>query len=113
MRREFSKAVKIAAFQRAGGRCECCTTKLTAGKFQYDHAIADGLGGEPTLENCVVLCRACHGVKTANHDVPAIARAKRREAIHIGAKPPSRAPLPFGRKSRWKRKFDGTIVERG
>lgn len=112
MRREFSKAVKLSAFARADGRCECCTAKLFPGNIEYDHNIADGLGGEPTLENCVVLCRACHKAKTAKHDVPAIARAKRRKAAMINAKTPSRNPMPFGRKSRFKRKMDGSIVER-
>jgi hypothetical protein len=27
--------------------------------------LADWLGGKPTLENCRVLCLACHAVKTA------------------------------------------------
>ncbi len=93
MRREFTTKIKAAAFQRSGGNCEGCTARLYVGKFHYDHRIPDGLTGEPTLSNCVVLCVACHGVKTTKHDVPAIARAKRREAKHIGATKPKR-PWP-------------------
>lgn len=111
-RSEFTRAVKAAAFLRANGHCECCTAKLSSGNMEYDHRIPDALGGEATLENCVVLCRTCHRAKTTKQDVPAIAKAKRREALHIGAKSPSRNPMPFGRKSKWKRKMDGTIVER-
>jgi 5-methylcytosine-specific restriction enzyme A len=88
-RHEFPRSVKVAAFKRAAGKCEHCTARLYVGKFHYDHRIADGLTGEPTIENCAVLCIACHGEKTTKHDVPTIARAKRREAKHIGAKPKS------------------------
>ncbi len=102
MRREFSTKVKAAAFQRSGGNCEGCTARLYVGKFAYDHIIADGLGGKPTLENCAVLCFACHGDKTFASDVPAIAKAKRREAKHIGA---TRAKRPWPKRpfaSQWR-----------
>jgi hypothetical protein len=79
-RKEFSKVVKRNAFVRANGHCEGpgCGAKLTLGKFAYDHVNPDGLTGEPTLENCMVLCDACHKVKT-RQDVKHIAQAKRRE----------------------------------
>lgn len=83
-RREFSSKVKRAAYERANGQCEGslddgerCPCKLTRGKFHYDHDIADWMGGEPTLDNCVVLCIPCHHDKTAGIDIPAIAKAKR------------------------------------
>ena len=79
-RRAFPDKVKLAAFHRAAGKCERCTARLYAGKFHYDHCIPDAMGGKPTLENCQVLCTACHGCKTATADVPDIARAKRRAA---------------------------------
>lgn len=111
-RREFSKAVRLAAWDRCAGRCEGCGAKLFPGHFQFDHVIADGLGGEPTVENCRVLCSACHGEKTARVDVPAIAKAKRRQAAHIGACTPGRRPMPGGRASKWKRTMDGRLVRR-
>jgi 5-methylcytosine-specific restriction enzyme A len=111
-RREFPARVKIAAYERCSGACEGCGARLTVGKFHYDHDTPDGLGGEPTLENCRVLCWACHAVKTRTGDVPAIAKAKRREAKFLGAKT-SRTPMPFGRQSKFKRKLNGTIVRRG
>ena len=39
-RREFSKAVKLAAWQRCEGRCEKCTTKLYPARFDYHHVKA-------------------------------------------------------------------------
>jgi 5-methylcytosine-specific restriction protein A len=111
-RREFPAKVKIAAFQRADGKCETCRAFLYPSKTHFDHIVPDALGGEPTLANAQVLCGACHATKTGKHDVPAIAKAKRREAAHWGAKAPSRTPLPFGRKSPLKRKMDGSVVRR-
>lgn len=108
MRREFSKQVRRDAFMRANGQCEgkpygerCCV-RLTLGKYHYDHDIPDALGGEPVLENCVVLCIACHKDKTATKDVPAIAKTKRIQDRQKGIKRPRTM-------TRW-RKFSGEIV---
>ena len=84
-RREFSKAVKVQAIKRATGAdgnqyCEEC--HALAKRFQIDHVNPDGLTGEPTLENARLLCRPCHAEKT-KQDVADIARAKRREALHL------------------------------
>lgn len=108
-RKEFTAKVRVAAWQRSEGRCEWidddghrCNVKLYPGDMHYDHIIADQLGGEPTLENCAVLCRSHHKAKTIRQDVPAIAKAKRRERAHLGIKPRT--------KFRGWRRFDGTPV---
>lgn len=113
-RREFPKAVKVAAFQRANGHCENpeCGARLTVGKFHYDHVLADGLGGEPTLDNCACLCSACHSAKTGRHDVPKIAKAKRQHAGHIGARKPTSRPIPGSKASGWRKRMDGTAERR-
>lgn len=92
-RREFPAKVKVAAFERAKKRCENCTAPLFPGKFTYDHRIPDALGGEPTLENCQVICSACDGEKTYQFDIPAIAKNKRIRMAVAGAKPKSKRPL--------------------
>lgn len=107
-RREFSRAVRVAAFERAQGRCEHigpdghpCQKKLYPGEFHYDHIIADSIGGEPTLDNCQLLCRAHHAVKTETVDTPRAAKTKRMRDKHIGAKP--KRPWPKGRGfSQWR-----------
>lgn len=111
-RRRFPKSVKTAAFERAMGRCECCTAYLYVGKFHYDHIQPDGLLGEPTLENCRVLCIACHGVKTAREDIPRMAKADRQKARHEGTRKPSRRPMDGSRGSRWRKRMDGTVERR-
>ncbi len=90
-RREFSKPVKRDALKRANKKCEGENCGALFGvKFHFDHDIADGLGGEPTLENCKVLCHPCHAEKTAKHDIPLIAKTKRIQDKHNGIRKPSR-----------------------
>lgn len=110
-RREFRKAVKLAAWERCGGVCDKCTTYLFPGRFQYDHDIPDGLGGEPTLDNCLVLCSACHGAKTAKVDVPRIAKTKRVKAAHLGIKATKR-PMPGSRASGLRKRMNGKVERR-
>lgn len=102
MRQEFARKVKAAAALRAKGHCEGCGRKLLEGDFHYDHDIPDGLGGEPTLDNCRVLCRSCHSAKTTLEDVPRIAKAKRNFRKASGIKKPRTI-------TRW-RKMNGDPV---
>lgn len=83
-RREFSRKTKAKAFERAGGNCEVCGSRLSVGKFRYDHILPDVLGGEPTLENCKVQCLACDAPKTAA-DIARIRKADRQRDKHTGA----------------------------
>lgn len=84
-RSEFTRKVKKAAWDRCGGKCEKCTAKLFPGKYAYDHDLPDQMGGEPTLENCRVLCNACHDQKTFTQDIPTIRKSDRQRDKHIGA----------------------------
>lgn len=102
-RRNFSKRVKLAAWERCGGQCEECTAKLFAGGFDYDHNRPDWLLGEPTLENCRVLCKTCHDMKTREYDRPRIDKGKRQLAMHAKAKAPSSRPIAGSRASGWRK----------
>jgi len=106
-RQEFPPRVKADAFTRAAGRCEKCTARLFVGKFAYDHVIPDAMGGKPTLENCEVLCNACHGVKTNTKDVPAIAKVKRIRAKHYGIR--KRSTFACSRDGKYKAKIGGGV----
>lgn len=110
MRREFPAKIMVAAFERAAGRCEKCTARLMAGKFQYDHVIADALGGEPTLENCAVLCSACHAPKSAVDTTKAAKVKRTTRKLVAGIR--KRSSFPCGRDSKFKRKIGGRVVER-
>ena len=86
-RKEFPKSVKVAVVKRAtrDGAVYCEECQGLAKTFDIDHVNADGLTGEPVLENARLLCKACHAEKTKG-DVTVIAKAKRREAKHLGVK---------------------------
>ncbi len=93
-RREFSRKVKSQAWERCGGRCEKCTAKLFPGKFAYDHDLPDQMGGEPTLDNCRVLCDACHSEKTFTRDIPTIRKSDRQRDKYRAATTPKRGGFP-------------------
>ena len=102
-RQEFSPKTKLEAFARSKGNCEHCGVKIRPGNGpHYDHATPDAVGGEPTLENCQVLCKPCHSVKTAKTDVPEIAKTKRIRNKHINV-------VERNRGFRGSRKFNGEI----
>lgn len=109
MRREFSRKQRAAAFERCGGCCEGCGVPLSVGKFEYHHADGDATNDDDT--NAQVLCVACHSTITHKEQAPRRAKMKRQRDFHIGAKT-TRRPLPCGRRSKWKKKLDGTVIRR-
>ena len=113
MRREFPKAVRVAVIKRATKDsivyCEAC--KGLAKRFQIDHVRPDGLLGEPTLQNAMLICEACWAVKNPK-DATAIAKAKRREAKHVGADKP-KGQIKSAGFPKAVRKHDGRVVAFG
>jgi len=119
-RKEFGSRVKFAALKRAtndNGEVHCenkkCGRLLTGPgtHYDFDHDRADGLGGDNTIENCVVLCSQCHKEKTHKHDRPIMAKADRVKKKTYGIKR-SGPKLPFGRGSGLKKKINGQVVKR-
>lgn len=98
-RREFSKPVYAQIVNRAlhpqfGIVCEGCGNVLGRKPYHVDHTIPDGLqidkSKKLTAEDGKLLgVECCHGPKTAQQDIPAIAKAKRREAKNLGITKPA------------------------
>lgn len=109
-RHEFSTKTKLDAFLRCNGRCERCGARLRPGQYRYDHDKTDWMGGDHSLQNCVVACLACDAPKTAN-DQRVIAKTKRQMVRHVGARASSR-PLPGGKRSPISKKVSGAVVPR-
>lgn len=118
-RREFPRSVKVQIVHRATNErgqivCEGCGLVLGKKPYEIDHSLAEGLVVDKrrplTAEDGRLLgVECCHDPKTYQHDLPAIARAKRREAKHLGVKKPKRK---WPGTDRWKRKVSGQTVER-
>lgn len=96
-RREFTTPVRAAIIKRAtkNGVQYCEECGCLARRFEIDHTDADALqldkSRKLTADDGKLLCagpNSCHARKTRD-DVANIARAKRQEAAHIGAKSPS------------------------
>lgn len=121
-RREFPASVQRAALERSGRRCESvlvpslaeigCERPLRSGDFNYDHIIADALGGEPILENCAVLCKHCHAIKTGRYDRPAIASMKRARDRDVGIRSAWGRPLSGTFASGIKKTMSGQVIDR-
>ena len=112
-RLEFTKAVKAAAFQRCNGICECgCGVKIIAGDGpEYDHRIEAALGGDNSLENCVVLRARCHRAKTSSR-AGTLAKVKRTAEKNAGIRKAKGRPLPGTKASGFKKKMDGSVERR-
>lgn len=108
-RLEFSAATKREAFERSGGICEChrvwqlptsgtgCGLALGQGNQFYEHITCDALNGLNDLDNCAVLVRTCHKLKTATYDTPAITKDR-----HV-------ADFARGIKARFGRPITGSV----
>lgn len=62
---------------------------------EIDHIVADALARrKPTVDDGLHVCAIHHKIKTAGHDMPRIAKAKRLSAKQAGIKAPSKWAKP-------------------
>jgi 5-methylcytosine-specific restriction enzyme A len=107
-RAEFSKATKLAAFERCKGRCECgCGFKIIGG-VEYDHyPVPASLGGSNDLSNCRVLMKKHHRQITAEVDQPALSKSQRIYEKRAGVRKPKGRPFPKRPNGQqWGRNFE-------
>lgn len=107
-RLEFSRKVRNQVFDRAAGHCEnkACRAALKPGEGEYDHVLPAAFGGEATVANCMLICRACHKAKTAR-DIKSIRKSDRQRDKHRGT---------FKRKASLshpylKKKINGDVID--
>lgn len=111
-RANFTKETKRLAFERSGGICEChliphvfkvaCGLKLSPGNTFYEHIDPDAISGRNDLANCATLTKTCWKIKTADYDLPAIAKSNRTRDRARGIYKPRSI-------TAW-RSFNGTAV---
>lgn len=112
-RRRWSTKERVALFLKHDGICHICGGRIAVGEaWEVSHDTPLELGGADDDTNAKPAHEKCHRRITAEQDIPRIAKAKRRQARNIGARAPSLHPMPGGKRSKWKRKMDGTIVRR-
>lgn len=103
--------VRLRVFEAHGGICHLTGRKIGPGdQWDLDHVQALCNGGENRESNLAPALRAAHREKTAQ-DVAVKSKDRRVKAKHLGIHE-SKAPLPGGKKSKLKRKVDGTVVPR-
>ena len=85
-RHEFPKKVRLDAWDRSAGNCECCGVKILGTPHYDHHPVPAGIGGPATLDNCRVLDSKCHRVATLEHDTPAVKDTTRIFEKRIGAR---------------------------
>jgi 5-methylcytosine-specific restriction endonuclease McrA len=102
--RRMSTKRRLAIFEAAKGVCHLCGGKIdgTREAWDADHVIPLEISGDDSDGNLRPAHAKCHRAKTSGEDAPRIAKAKRVEAKHKGAKKP-KGGIPY-------RKFDGTPV---
>lgn len=109
-RARLSTKQRVECFESNGGICHVCGVKIGVGEmWDVEHVIALEAGGDDVAENRRPVHRkVCHPAKTAA-DHTTGAKIKRVRARHIGARAPSRNPLPGSRASGIRKRLNGTV----
>jgi hypothetical protein len=113
-RKHVSTRERMRLFMLHKGICHFCELPIDGTREAWDisHEIPLELGGADDDSNRKPAHREkCHRPHTAAVDAPAIAKSRRIRAKHIGAKAPSRRPLPGGKNDKFKRTIGrGTVL---
>ena len=105
------RKVRMAVYERDGGRCQDCGVSVPVDGFECHHVVERKLGGSDEPENLRTLCADCHKPHTSRFASNRRVARKMNVVTEYGqtvkaSRPkswrpiPSR-PLPKGRKLRW------------
>lgn len=109
-RRTLSTKARLAVFTGANGTCHICGGKIQVGEaWDVEHVIPLAICNDDTPDNMRPAHVKCHKAKT-RQDKADIARAKRREASHKGARP--KTAFAANRAGKFKKTIDGRVIDR-
>lgn len=117
--RNSTRARKICLDTHAicrGGKffmvCHLCRNEfdVSMSTWEAEHLVPWALGGRDTPDNLAPVHWECHKPKTKN-DVREIAKGKRVMSKRLGVKR-SKNPMPGSKRSKWRKRMDGTVEER-
>lgn len=93
---------RLRIYESTGGHCILCGRMIYGyrEKWIIEHKIALGLGGADTDDNCGPAHETCRRQKD-KQDVPAIAKAKRMKAKHLGIRKRKAFQKPPGVRFDW------------
>ena len=110
-RKPLTAKERIELFRAHDGMCCICGGKIQVGELWIDeHERALALGGTNDLDNRGPAHEQCAKIKT-KADMAMIAKAKRIEAKHFGAKKKNN-PFPGSKSSAFRKKLNGTVERR-
>ena len=111
-RKPLTSKQRLEMFVAHDGKCCLCGGRIDGVREAWidEHVAPLWRDGDNAMSNRAPAHVKCARAKTS---AEASDRAKGRGAAerHFGAKQSPR-PMPFGRRSRYKKKIDGTIIER-
>lgn len=114
-RKAMTPRMRLKVWEAHKGICALCGGKIDGVRERWivEHITPLALGGQDTEANMGPAHEACALKKTFGRtgDIAKAAKAKRAKTKHLGIKK-SKNPLPGSKGSKWKRKMDGSIVER-
>lgn len=103
--------VRLRIFERFDGVCQITKRKIRAGDaWAIDHVVPLADGGSHRESNLVPVLEIAHRQKTGQEST---ARAKVRaiKAKHHSIRPEGPV-MPGSKRSRWRKKLSGEVVER-
>lgn len=114
-RQRLSDQQRAKLFLDRGGKCHACGRKLRSGDdWIAEHVTALQVGGGNEWANLAVTCAWCLPKKNATD----AAKAAKGRAVAVASIIPTSQrqkkgrPIDGSKRSRWKKKMDGTVERR-
>jgi 5-methylcytosine-specific restriction endonuclease McrA len=111
-RKPLTPKQRTKLFLEHDGRCCICQSKIKVGEAWVDeHVKPLWLNGTNDMDNRAPAHADCALTKTRKETTQR-AKGRRVAEKHFAGRQSKGPPMPGTKRSRWKKKMDGTVVER-